>query len=169
MKYSKYSSHENAMDKTMKSKLLPLFSLVLVFTVLASSQSFAQDTLTVSEVTYKIEADRLQVMHPAGLAYVPAGDAFILLGARPAGAAYDGYTLYEPAVNEARTLSGGPAIESPLNMAYDGTRERLLLLDAAATELVAAGLAAITSSSTNSVYYNSKEAGGNTPVLVIAQ
>ncbi len=137
----KYSSLGEAINRTTKSKL-PLFSLVLVFIVLASSQSFAQDTFTVSEVVHSFEADRLQITFPAGLAYVPEGDAFVLLSAEPVGPAYDGYTLYDPAVNEARPLSGGPAIGSPLNMTYDGTRERLLLLDTTTSELVAASLAA---------------------------
>ena len=136
----KYSSLGKTMIRTMKGKL-PLFSLVLVFILLASSQSFAQDNITVSEVAHAFEADRLQVTHPAGLAYVPEGDAFVVLSAEPVGPAYDGYTLYDPAVNEARLLSGGPAIGSPLNMAYDGSRERLLLLDTAASELIAADLA----------------------------
>ena len=47
----KYSSLGKTMNRTMKGKL-PLFSLVLVFILLASSQSFAQDTITVSEVAH---------------------------------------------------------------------------------------------------------------------
>lgn len=83
----KYSSLGKTMNRRITSKLA-LFSLVMIFILLASSQSFAQDTFTVSEVVYSFEAERLQVTHPAGLAYVPEGDAFVVLSAEPVGQAY---------------------------------------------------------------------------------
>ncbi len=158
----KYSSQGKTVNGKMKSKLT-LFSLVMVFILLASSQSFAQDTFTVSEVTHAFEAEHLQVSHPAGLAYVPEGDAFIVLSAEAVSSAYDGYTLYDPAVNDARPLTGGPAIGSPLNMAYDGTQERLLLLDSATSELVVAGLVADQAALAVSSRYRIQELGLQEP------
>ena len=136
----KYSSLGKTMNRTMKGKL-PLFSLVMVFILLASSQSFAQDNAAVTEVMQTLEPDQLQVTQPAGLAYIPTADTFVLLDASAAGeAGRQAYTLYDPATNEAVALAGGPAIDVGANMTFDGTR--LLLLDGRTGELTAAAVAA---------------------------
>lgn len=120
-------------------KWLALLSLALVVSLLVGSRSFAQDQPTTAEVAQVIESEQLLAAQPAGLAYVAAGDAFVVLDAAVQGAAgFDAYTLYEPATNVARPLAGGPAIDSPLNMTYDAGSERLLLFNGAAGELMAA-------------------------------
>ncbi len=76
------------MNGAIKSKLALWCSLVAVLVLLAGSRSFAQDTAChggATEVMQTLEPDQLQVTQPAGLAYMPAADTFVLLDASAAG------------------------------------------------------------------------------------
>ena len=141
------------LNDVSRSKLAFLVSLVAVLILLAGSRSFAQDNVGVTagviangtagviEVMQTLEPDQLQVAQPAGLAYIGADDTFVLLdGSAPGGDGLQAYTLYDPATNEAVSLSGGPAVDVGVNMTYDGAR--LLLLDGRSGELAAAAVAA---------------------------
>jgi uncharacterized protein YjiK len=129
--------------RMVQNNLSLVLGLLLVVSLLAGSRSYAQDEPTVAEVVQILESDQLLAAQPAGLAYIPEGDAFVLLdAAASSGAGFSAFSLYEPATNQARALPGGPVIDDPVNMTYDGSRERLLLLDRTTGQLIAAVLAA---------------------------
>jgi len=127
-----------------------MLGLVLVLSLLAGSRSFAQDNPTTAEVIQMLETDQLAMTQPSGLAYVPQSDSFVLLDAAAPGA----FTRYDPATNQAVSLSGGPTPAVPINVTYDGSRQRLLVLDAATGELVAATVAAEQAALTITDRYN---------------
>jgi hypothetical protein len=126
--------------RAVRSGLFISVSLTLVFVHITSSQSLTQDDLSYAEVRQVLEADQLQVAQPGGLAYVKAREAFIVAEAASSSAAQDVLTFYDPSTNVSQLLDGGPEIAQPINMTYDTSHERLLVLNASTHELTSANL-----------------------------
>lgn len=125
-----------------RHKALFLGALLIGLTLLRSGQLFAQTTPTPTETVYTLDADRLAVVHPAGLAYAPESGLFLLRGAAQGvdSATQNTVTFYNPATHLIQVLPVAGGANSPSNLTYDSVHKRLLFLDQAAHELVSVPL-----------------------------
>lgn len=113
--------------------------LMLVFSPLLSSAALAQVEPPYIRQVRILETGDLGLPNPAGLAFSPGAKAFYLVEARrppqPAPPVTDivKVTPFEERIGVARIAA---AIQDPINMAFDGHANRLLILQPAANRLI---------------------------------
>ena len=116
-----------------------LAGLIILVVGATSSASQAQDQSAYVRLVREIETGHLIVPHPAGLAFSPQANMFFVLPGRGATqAAADGDTLamVTPLADPAGSLNLPLTLAAPINMTFDNRANRLLLLDAAANQLI---------------------------------
>jgi uncharacterized repeat protein (TIGR01451 family) len=126
----------------LSSRLVAIVALILILLVAGSSLAFAQEDLASVRQAQVLETDDLGLANPAGLAYSPAANAFMVVEMPKLGgpsALFTGIkviTLLEGRVGTVHLLV---AVADPLNMAFDGQANRLLLYQPATKELIEVG------------------------------
>jgi uncharacterized protein YjiK len=126
------------LHKTLTYWLIPAM-LILVFSLMVSSMALAQGEPAYARHVRAIETGDLGIPHPAGLAFSPGANTFYVVEARssvepqPPDTYLVEITPYEAQGASARILA---AIQDPINMAFDGLANRLLILQPESNRLI---------------------------------
>jgi len=126
------------LHKTLTFVMIPAM-LILVFSPMVRSMALAQGEPAYVRHVRAIETGDLDIPHPAGLAFSPGAKAFYVVEAhRPAQPLPPDTYLVKVTPYEARGASARivAAIRDPINMAFDGLANRLLILQPESNRLI---------------------------------
>ena len=122
--------------KSLFTHLMGLVGLSLLFSSATSSVTLAQDAPAYLRLVRAIETADFGVPNPAGLAFSPAANAFLLLDARSPAQPTANIVMITLVEDAAGSVSLEDATANPLlNMAFTNKSNRLLLFDAAANRV----------------------------------
>gem|GEM_PF-1206202 len=114
-----------------------LVSLILLFSSPTGSAYTAQDSNSYIRQKRRLEVSDLGILNPAGLAFSPSANAFHII---EAGGQVPGAFTNIVKVTPTARLSGmariGATIMDPVNMAFDGRFQRLLIYQAESKQLI---------------------------------
>src|SRR3990172_1798813 len=127
-----------------RNRRLSAYTLLLVGALLlgsfaTSSATFAQVAAAYFRQVRAIETDEFGAPHPVGPAFSPAANAFLVLAGPPAGQAVgprSNIVMITMLEDPAGSVSVATPIPDPLNAAFDGRANRLMLFSPAANDLI---------------------------------
>ena len=112
------------------------FWLIFAFSLVCISAVFAEDQRAFIRQVRSFESDKIDIRNPSGLAFSPNTNILHVL---PQNQPYDqAAEIFRLTLTEGRVGSAGIAaqIKDPINMAFDGRFNRLLILQSPANQLV---------------------------------
>jgi uncharacterized protein YjiK len=126
--------------KSLYSVSLILAIIISSFSIWGSTKTFAQDNPPYIWLARVIEIEQTEMNEPYGLVFSPRLDAFYAVDAREWKRSSMYTDLFELTVSAFRAgaVRITPAIQNPINMAYDDKANRLLIYQAAANQLLEA-------------------------------
>jgi uncharacterized repeat protein (TIGR01451 family) len=126
----------------LSTRLMAVVVLILIVLVAGSSLAFAQENRASVRQVQAIEVEKLGLANPAGLAYSPAANSLLVVETPLLGgfsAPFSGIAAIAPLEDQAHIVYLLLKIVDPLNMAFDGQANRLLLYQSATRELIEVG------------------------------
>jgi uncharacterized repeat protein (TIGR01451 family) len=126
----------------LSTRLMAVVVLILIVLVAGNSLAFAQENRASVRQVQAIEVEKLGLANPAGLAYSPAAKSLLVVETPLLGgfsAPFSGIAAIAPLEDQAHIVYLLFKIVDPLNMAFDGQANRLLLYHAPTRELIEVG------------------------------
>ena len=127
---------------------LPSLHQLLLLAVLAAGAVVGRSALSAQDAppyvgqVRRMETEQLTIAHPAGLAFAPAANAFLVLEALPPASGGTEVKALTPSEDFAGTTRLPVTVDARINVAFDGRRQRLLLYQAGAATLLAMAMEA---------------------------